>query len=213
MDETFFYIVGLSLVALALLISFFGMRSEKFPSDGVLRIGVIIVAAVVVLTGIAAVNGSQQEQADREQEANAKAAEAAAEEAAQNEEEAGGGSASSVQEEPAESQSGNGDDSGASATNASAEDGAQVFVDNGCGSCHTLAEQPDANGNIGPNLDEALDQEDEDFIHTSIVDPGAFVEDGYPDGVMPQTDEETINATDRDALVAYLAQATSGSGK
>jgi cytoskeletal protein RodZ len=211
MDETFFYIVGLSLVAIALVISFVGMRSEKFPSDGVLRIGVILVAAVVIVTGIAAVNSSQLEQQEREHEENAEAAEATAEETAANEEEAGGGNASSVQEEPAEQQSGPSDDSGAGETGG-AEAGAQVFVANGCGSCHSLAELPEATGAVGPNLDEALDDKDETFIRTSIVDPSAFVEEGYPDGTMPQTYESDINAEDLDALVAYLAQATSSSG-
>jgi type II secretory pathway pseudopilin PulG len=213
MDETFFYIVGLSLVAAALVVSFVGMRKENFPSDNVLRIGVVIVAAIVVVTGFAAVNSSQQEQQDREREANAAAAEESSQEAASNAEEAGGGSASSEAVQPDQPQSGPGDDANAtSGGQADAAAGEQVFVDNGCGSCHTLAEQAEANGNIGPNLDEALGNQDEDFIRTSIIDPSAFVEDGYPDGTMPQTYESQIAPDDLDALVAYLAQATGASG-
>ena len=37
----------------------------------------------------------------------------------------------------------------------------------------------------GPNLDEALVDEDADFIRTSIVDPGAEVAEGFGDGIMP----------------------------
>jgi mono/diheme cytochrome c family protein len=210
MDATVFYIVGLALVAIALVISFVGMRSEKFPSDGVLRIGVVLVAVLVVVTSAAAVSSSQEEAQEREHEENAEAAEVLAEESAENAEEAGGGNASSVQEEPEEPQSGTGDDS--SAESGGAGDGAQVFVDNGCGSCHTLAALPEAGGTIGPNLDEALDDQDEAYIRTSIVDPDAVVEEGYPAGVMPPNYESSIDATSLDALVAYLAQATSSSG-
>ena len=210
MDATVFYIVGLALVAIALVISFVGMRSESFPSDGVLRIGVVLVAVLVVVTSAAAVTSTQEEAQEREHEENAEAAEVLAEETAENSEEAGGGNASSVQEEPEEPQSGTGDDSSAESGDAGA--GAQVFVDNGCGSCHTLAAQPAANGSIGPNLDEALDGQDEAYIRTSIVDPDAVVEEGYPAGVMPPNYESSIDATSLDALVAYLAQTTSASG-
>ena len=69
----------------------------------------------------------------------------------------------------------------------SAADGPRVFVDNGCGSCHSLAELgTDAQGTIGPNLDEALVDKDAKFIQTSIVDPSADVAEGFPDGTMPQ---------------------------
>lgn len=97
--------------------------------------------------------------------------------------------------------------------------GRQVFIDNGCGGCHVL---DDANGAgvTGPQLNdigtvaaeriEAPDYEGEatsaeEYIHESIVAPNAYVVEGYPANVMPQTFEETIPEGDLDALVEYLS--------
>ena len=87
-------------------------------------------------------------------------------------------------------------------------DGAAVFVDTGCGSCHSLAELgSDAQGTIGPNLDEALVNKDEKFIQTSIEDPSAFVAEGFPDGTMPQDYKQQLTPDQITALVTYLAKA------
>lgn len=206
MDATFFYVAGGALVALALIISFIGMKSESFPTDGQLRIGVILVAAVVAVTAAGAVSSSKEEAEHREAE-NEEAALAQAEVTEANEQEEGGSASSEQSPEPEEDpdpQSGPDDEI------ASGEDGETVFVDNGCGGCHTLAEQADATGTIGPNLDEALVDQDEAFIETSIVDPGAEVEEGYPDAVMPVDYGTSIAPEDLDALIEYLAQSTSG---
>ena len=206
MDATFFYIAGGALVALALIISFIGMKSENFPSDGQLRIGVLLVAVVVAVTAAGAVSSSKEEAEHREAE-NAEAALAQDEDTAANEAEQGGSASSEQSPAPEEDpppQSGPADDT------SSGEDGEAIFVSNGCGGCHTLAEQADATGTIGPNLDEALVDKDTAFIETSIVDPGSEVEEGYPDGVMPQDYGTSIAPADLDALVQYLAQATSG---
>ena len=203
MDATFFYILGGALVALALIISFIGMRSEGFPTDGQLRIGVLLVAAVVVLTAAGAVSSSKEEAENRE---NEEAALAQNEETEASEEESGGSASSEQNPAPAEDpppQSGPADETPSGAG------GEEVFVTMGCGGCHTLAEQADATGTIGPNLDEALVDKDEDFIRTSIVDPGAEVEEGFPDATMPQDYGETIPPADLDALIQYLSQATS----
>lgn len=201
--QTFFYVVGGALVLLALLISAIGIRSESFPSTGMMRLGVLVVALVVAATAAGAVRSAQDEQDNREAE-NREAAIELEEQTAQNEEAAGGGSASgSQQEDPPSGGTGQGDDSTATGN------GAEVFATNGCGSCHTLADAGgEAVGQIGPNLDEALIDRDEDFIRTSIVDPSAFIEEGYSDGIMPQTYEEEISPKDLDSLVSYLAEAT-----
>jgi mono/diheme cytochrome c family protein len=211
MDQTFFFVVGIGLVVLALVISFVGMRLENFPSDWMRRAGVLLVALVVVVTGASAVKSAQDEQEKRTDEANREAATKAAVETAQNEEAGGGGSASSVQEEPPKPVTGPGDDQSEPSGEANAAAGAQVFTDNACGSCHTLSAQgAQAVGTIGPNLDEALVDKDPDFIRTSIVNPSAEVEDGFGDGIMPSDFEEKLAPDDLDALVAYLSQATSG---
>jgi cytochrome c oxidase subunit II len=85
--------------------------------------------------------------------------------------------------------------------------GKQVFASNGCASCHTLSDAG-ASGNVGPDLDKALATRDDAFIKQSIVDPGAFVEKGFPNGVMPTTYGKDIKAADLDALVKYLSSVT-----
>ena len=202
MDQNFFYIVGGSLVALALIFSMIGLRSENFPSNRLLGAGVALMAAVVILTAAAAVSSSGGEQAE-----NGEASANAAELAAKNEEAGGGGSASQTSQEPATPASGQGDDSSTGGT--SSADGAQVFTDNGCGGCHTL-KAAGSTGQIGPSLDEALVDKDPAFIKTSIVDPSAQVEAGYPDDVMPKTFGDQISPGDLAALVTYLSQSTSG---
>jgi cytochrome c oxidase subunit 2 len=85
--------------------------------------------------------------------------------------------------------------------------GKQVFASNGCASCHTLSDAG-ASGTVGPNLDKVLASRDDAFIKQSIVDPGAFVEKGFPNGVMPTTYGKDIKPADLDALVKYLSTVT-----
>ena len=87
--------------------------------------------------------------------------------------------------------------------------GKTAFTANGCSACHTLT-AAGSNGTIGPDLDKLksyaqkagmpLDQ----FIRESIVKPNAYVEKGYPPGVMPQNFGKLPKST-LDALVAFLA--------
>jgi len=206
MDEALFYVAGAALVLIAVVVSALGMRSESFPSTGVMRVGVLFVVVVVVATATGAVLSAQAEQEERQAENELAAAEIA-EQAAESEEAGGGGSASGSQEVPPGGGSGPQDDSGDDGS------GGQVFAANGCGNCHTLAAAGDeALGMVGPNLDEALVDKDTEFIETSIVDPSAFVEEGFADLIMPQDYEEQISPKDLDGLVAFLAQSTSGGG-
>lgn len=198
MDQTVFYIAGGALVALALIVSMIGLRSENFPSNGILGAGVALMAAVVVLAAVAAVSSSGEEQ-----EVNAEASASAATLAASNEQTGGGGSASGTSSEPTTPASGKGDDAAPGA------DGATVFASNGCGGCHTLT-AASSTGAVGPNLDEALAQDAPEMIKTSIVDPAAEIAKGYPANVMPSDFGTRIPPADLDALVAYLAQSTSG---
>ncbi|HEX4733088.1 MAG TPA: cytochrome c oxidase subunit II [Thermoleophilaceae bacterium] len=85
--------------------------------------------------------------------------------------------------------------------------GKQVFASNGCSSCHTLSDAG-ASGTIGPNLDKVLASRDAAFIKQSIVDPGAFVEKGFPNGVMPTTYGKDLKPADLAALVKYLSTVT-----
>jgi len=85
--------------------------------------------------------------------------------------------------------------------------GKQVFAANGCAACHTLADAG-ATGTIGPDLDKFLATRDPAFIKQSIVNPGAFVEKGFPNGVMPKNFAQQIKPADLNALVQYLSTVT-----
>ena len=204
MDQTFFYIAGGALVALAFIISMIGMRSENFPSNGVLGAGVVLMAAIVVVTAAAAVSSSGEER-----DINAEASANAASQAADFAEAGGGGAASGSSEQPSQPTSGQGDDANASGGTPSAADGATVFASNGCGGCHTLT-AASSTGAVGPNLDEALAEDSPAMIKTSIVDPAAEIAKGYPANVMPSDFGSRIAPADLDALVTYLSQSTSG---
>jgi mono/diheme cytochrome c family protein len=88
--------------------------------------------------------------------------------------------------------------------------GKQVFAGNGCGSCHTF-KPAGSSGTTGPDLDKLPEfaqkagQPLADFVHESIVNPGAYVEEGYPDGVMPKYDQ--LSDKELADLVAFLTQA------
>jgi cytochrome c oxidase subunit 2 len=94
--------------------------------------------------------------------------------------------------------------------------GAAVFKNNGCGGCHTLT-AAGANATVGPDLDKLAQEAQrakqplEAFIHQSIVDPDAYVEPGYPKGLMPKTFAD-LPKDQLDALVQYLASAAKGAG-
>jgi cytochrome c oxidase subunit 2 len=77
----------------------------------------------------------------------------------------------------------------------------------GCGACHKLADAG-STGTTGPDLDQTLKGKTPAFIKTSIVDPNAFVEKGYPPNVMPPNFAQQLTPAQIDGLVAYLAKVT-----
>jgi cytochrome c oxidase subunit 2 len=89
-----------------------------------------------------------------------------------------------------------------------AASGKALFVSNGCNGCHTF-KPAGAKGTVGPDLDKlpalarGAGQPLGQFIHESIVNPDAYVEHGYPKGVMPGT-FASLPAAQIDALVKYL---------
>jgi cytochrome c oxidase subunit 2 len=94
--------------------------------------------------------------------------------------------------------------------------GQAVFTNNGCGSCHTL-EAAGTTGTAGPDLDklpayaEQAGKPLEDFIRESIVDPNAYVQPGFPKGLMPPF--STLPQDQLDSLVTYLVESSKGGGK
>ena len=87
--------------------------------------------------------------------------------------------------------------------------GEQLFASNGCSGCHTF-EPAGATGTTGPDLDELPDLAENanqplaEFVRTSITNPNAYVEEGYPEGVMQAYDQ--LSDEELNNLVAFLIQ-------
>jgi cytochrome c oxidase subunit 2 len=93
--------------------------------------------------------------------------------------------------------------------------GAAVFKNNGCGACHTLT-AASATGKIGPDLDKLAQwaaqakQPLASFVKTSIIDPNAYIQPGFPKNVMPGTFGASLSQQQLDALVQYLISSKKG---
>ncbi len=91
--------------------------------------------------------------------------------------------------------------------------GKQLFTETGCNACHTLADAESASA-IGPGLDDLAanaetrgtqnEQSPEEYVKTSIEDPGAFIVPDFNDGVMPGDYGEQLSPEELDTLVKYL---------
>jgi cytochrome c oxidase subunit 2 len=101
----------------------------------------------------------------------------------------------------------------ASSSSSSSVSGLSVFNANSCASCHTLT-AAHASGTIGPDLDKLVSYAQQAhqplaaFVHESIVSPNAYVQPGYPKGVMPQTFGQTLSKAQLSALAAFLVQSS-----
>jgi cytochrome c551/c552 len=84
--------------------------------------------------------------------------------------------------------------------------GKPVFTAKGCNGCHTF-EPAGSTSQTGPDLNnleqyaEKAGQPPDEFTRESIVNPDAYVEEGFPQGVMPPW-----NGTEKELadLVAFL---------
>jgi cytochrome c oxidase subunit II len=105
-----------------------------------------------------------------------------------------------------------------STTASSSAAGLSVFNSYGCSGCHTLTAAK-ATGTIGPNLDKLVayakqaNQPLESFVHESIVNPDAYIQPGYPKGVMPPDFAQKLNPGQLDAVVTFLVQSSQQAGK
>jgi mono/diheme cytochrome c family protein len=96
------------------------------------------------------------------------------------------------------------------------ERGMVLFVSKGCGGCHTIEELDGAAGQVGPALTNVATnaatrvegETAEEYIHTSIVNPTAYVVQECPTGpcapVMPQNYGEQLATQELDDIVTYL---------
>jgi cytochrome c oxidase subunit 2 len=86
--------------------------------------------------------------------------------------------------------------------------GLALFTQQGCNGCHTLAAAK-ATGTTGPDLDKLATYAQRAgkplaaFIHQSIAQPNAYVEKGYPKGVMPDFGL-TLSRAQIDQLANFL---------
>lgn len=192
MNETLFYVLGISLVAAAVLVAAVGLRWDRFPTSktalGAITAGFAVLVAITVT--FAWLNAE-----DEQDHHEAELAEAAATNAAE-------GNEGEVDEEV-------GSESEGESTPASKVDGAAVFESAGCAGCHTLA-AAGSTGTTGPDLDEVLAGKDEGFVSTSIVDPDAEVASGFNAGIMPKTYGTELSPDELSALVQYLVDSTNG---
>ena len=81
--------------------------------------------------------------------------------------------------------------------------GKQVFDSQGCSGCHTFA-AAGSTGAIGPDLDQALQGKDADFVRESITDPNKDIAQGYQPNIMPDTFDQSLSPKQLDDLVAFL---------
>jgi cytochrome c551/c552 len=101
-------------------------------------------------------------------------------------------------------------------TSGGGDAGAAVFTQNGCGGCHVL-EEANADGTTGPSLEELPQQAQragkplEEFVRESVVEPDAYVEEGFTAGVMPKTYAD-LPDEQIDALVQYLVRSSREGG-
>jgi mono/diheme cytochrome c family protein len=190
-NETVFFILGISLVVVAVVVSFVGLRFQKFPPSGpILAGGILAVAALVVATTTFAWRNASDEKAQRDAETPQTEASTTT---------------------TGESTTGT-STTETSTTAASSAEGAELFTSQGCSGCHTLA-AASSTGTTGPDLDGALKGKTADFIKTSIVEPNAEIAEGYPPDVMPENFGTTLTDDQIDSLVQYLVESTSGGSK
>lgn len=91
--------------------------------------------------------------------------------------------------------------------------GRTVFTGTGgCTVCHTIQGVPGATGTIGPELTHIATvaatrkpgMSAEAYIRESMLNPGAFVVTGFPDGQMPTDLGTRLSAQQQADLVAFL---------
>jgi len=97
----------------------------------------------------------------------------------------------------------------APASQGNADAGQALFTSQGCSACHTF-KPAGSTAKVGPDLDNlAADAQKANrgslaqYIKESIVDPGAYVVPGFPNGVMP-TNFGSLGDQKISNLVAFL---------
>ncbi len=99
---------------------------------------------------------------------------------------------------------------------ASGSDGKSVFASAGCGGCHTFA-PAGTQATVGPDLDELAAVADqrpgespEQYVEEAIVNPDAYVVQGFSPGIMPGNYGELLEPEQLELLVQYLLNPEGG---
>jgi cytochrome c551/c552 len=215
MNDTAFYIIGIALVVLALVVSFVGLRFKTFPSSGPALASVIAVFVLMVGgTTTFAWRNAEDEQQTREEEGETPPAVEPSGEVVEEQntpaDTATGSPATATTTGQAETSTTASSTTSTTATTSSA-DGAALFESQGCTGCHTLA-AAGSTATTGPVLDDVLKGKPKSFISESITDPSAEIAKGYPPNVMPQTFSQSMSPDELNALVDYIYNSVNGKG-
>jgi mono/diheme cytochrome c family protein len=214
MNDTAFYILGIALVVLALVVSFVGLRFKQFPTSGPALFGVIAVFVLMVGgTTTFAWRNAEDEQQTREEEGETPPAVEASGEVVEEQNtpaDTATGSPATATTTGQTSETSTTESTTSTTTTASA-DGAALFESQGCTGCHTLA-AAGSTATTGPVLDDVLKGKPKSFISTSITDPNAEIAKGYPPDVMPQSFGQTMSPDELSALVDYIYSSVNGKG-
>lgn len=99
-------------------------------------------------------------------------------------------------------------------------EGREVFEDSGRGGCGVCHSRRPGDDRVGPSLAGVADRAAtrvpgstaREYLRQSVLDPDAFVVDGFRAGQMLPIYDERLSDTDVDALVEYLLSLTEGAG-
>lgn len=91
-----------------------------------------------------------------------------------------------------------------------ADKGKTLFAGVGtCSSCHDVQQGmtivgPTLKGIVGRAASRKPGMSAQEYLHESIVNPNAFVVQGFAQGIMPSTFKNTLNETQINDIIAYL---------
>ncbi len=94
----------------------------------------------------------------------------------------------------------------------------KIFIQSGCAACHTIPGIQVAKGREGPQLELGTDapkrladpnyrgtaETEWEYVQESILNPGAYIVEGYRDRVMPRWYGQKLSARALDKIIKYL---------
>jgi len=92
---------------------------------------------------------------------------------------------------------------------ADAANGQALTVSNGCIACHSLEKDVRVVGpswySVGASAGERVEGQSAGlYLYTSIVEPNAYINEGYIAGLMPQTYKDVLSNEQMADVIAYL---------